>query len=243
MSKEIPADSRPQRLIERMRKANYDGRIIKFAEKLITELQQTGVYYIDRFIQKLMDRANNDQEFFDILMEGRFALLLAANKFSRTYLEHADDEPDVKSDWDEGTVYFEVTRRRPNKEDRRFTQPGAHFVGPTRNDATEIVLGRIQDKLGQLKVGGINVVVYCSENVSVGEPDMEEAFKYIREEINGDPERYLHLSGVLFSESVVDMSLKVPLTRLGLGGFRVFVNNNASRPLVTSLKAKLESMK
>ena len=122
---------------------------------------------------------------------------------------------------------------RPNEEDEQLLQSkDAIFVSSAR---TANIIGKIQDKLAQLISGEINVVVFCSETVTVGLPDVQEAFKYIREEINRDPKRYNKLSGILFTESA-----EVTLT--DIWGFHLLGNDNAARTLGLRLTKKLESL-
>jgi len=223
---------RLERLVGRMKKLGYNSYVVRLTKVVVNELQQRGVYCVDRFIQKLLDRVNEREEYLDILMEGRVGVILARNGFTEIYIEYREPGPDLKGDYDEQTVYFEVTRRRPNEEDELFLQPGAHWVEQT---STEAILGRIREKLGQFESGEINVVVYCSETVAMGKPNVEEAFKYIRQEISYDPKSYEKLSGVLFTESA-----EFPLT--DIWEICLFKNENALRPLDIRLTKKLESL-
>ena len=85
MEKERIIKDRLQRLIEGIKKADYKDcdkeHIARLAEERINELQERGVYCVDRFVQKLLDRIGDKEEYLDILMEGRFAIILARNNF------------------------------------------------------------------------------------------------------------------------------------------------------------------
>jgi hypothetical protein len=90
------------------------------------------------------------QEYLDILMEGRFAIVLARNNFSDIEIEYCDKGPDVKARWNRKTVYFEVTRKRPSEDDERFshTGSGAYWV---KSAESKDIISKIQGKLCQLK--------------------------------------------------------------------------------------------
>ena len=233
-------DTLKQKLVKGTNEFRWDRRVVAFSVKLIDELQRNGVTPV-RFAQKLSERANNKEQFFDILIEGRFATVLARNNFLGIEIEYADKGADIKAGWNGSTIYFEVTRRAPNREDICFSQgPGNGESFVAEQIRTETILGKIQGKLQQLENGATNIVVYCSETVSMGQPNMEEAFKYIKREIQEDTERYKQLSGVLFTESVFNMDLKHPFTELR--GFRLFRNEKASSPLGVRLTKKLNSL-
>jgi hypothetical protein len=224
-----------ERLVERMKELGYREHWISLTEKWVNELQQRGVCEIGWFIRKLTDRVCDKDAYLDILMEGRIALILAKNAFSEiTFIREEENRslPDLKANWNRSTVYFEVTRKRPGAEDEQFSQSGAHFVERAK---TENISVRIQEKLKQLKSGEINVVVYCSETVRIGTPDIQEAFKYIQQEICNDPERYKKLSGILSTESA-----EVPAT--DIWEVNLLKNNNALRPLGKRLTSKLKSL-
>ena len=223
---------RLEELRDKMAELGYKSAMIRLAKETINELQQKGIHCVDRFARKLLDRVN-EEGYLDILMEGRIALILAKNGLSEIFIEYSDEGPDIKANYNGKSVYFEVTRRRPNEEDERLRQSkDPIWISMTR---TEIIIERIQEKLGQFESGEINVVVYCSETVTMGLPDIEEAFKYIKQEICHDPERYKKLSGILFTESA-----EIPLT--DLWGFYLLENKYASERLGTHLAKKLKSL-
>jgi len=221
-----------QRLIERIKKAGYEEHWIRRAKELINELQRRGIYGIDRFVKKLSDRANEKQDYLDILREGRFAIILVRNNFSEiTFIkeERRRKLPDMKTNWNRNTIYFEVTRSRPSEDDVAI-QAGAAFVS---QDSIENIIGKIREKLPQLQSGGINIVVIWSDTINWLPPIMEEAFKYIQREVNQNPGVYEKLSGVLFTESG---------EAIYPSEFKLFKNNEALKPLRESLAVKLESL-
>ena len=61
-----------ERLIEqlrrRMAKVGYSSYMIERAEKRINELQQRGVYCVDRFVRRLLASVNDKEAYLDILM-------------------------------------------------------------------------------------------------------------------------------------------------------------------------------
>ena len=223
---------RLQELIEGIKALGHNSYVVKLTKEIVNELQQRGVYCIERFIQKLSDRVNDKEAYLDILMEGRIATILARNKFSQIHIEYSEGCPDLKAKWNKSTVYFEVTRKRPSDEDQLFSQPGVHIVLSPR---TENTIEKIRSKLRQLEPNEINIVVLCSETVQLGRSDVEEAFKYIELEIHNDTDKYKDLSAVLFTESVEEF-VKGPW------GLYLFKNANALKPLGTRLAVKLESL-
>ncbi len=231
-------EGRLQRLIEGIKKADYkdsdNEHMARLAKERINELQQRGVYCVDRFVQKLLDRVNDKEAYLDILMEGRFAVILARNNFSDIEIEYCDKGPDLKARWDRKTVYFEVTRKRPSGDDKLFSHPGA---GPywVKLAESEDIIGKIQGKLLQLKPGEINIVVLWSDTPTWNHAVLGEAHKYIQQEINQNPEMYKKLSGVLFTEGGgVSYERLTP--------FCLFRNDKASKTLGPRLARKLESL-
>lgn len=221
-----------QKLIERMKELGYNSHMIRLAKELVNELQQRGIYGIDRFVKKLSDRANEKQDYLDTLREGRFAIILARNGFSGiTFIKERKEQrlPDIKANYNKCTVYFEVTRSRPNEEDEKV-QSGAAFVSPKR---IENIKSKIQDKIPQLRSGEINIIVFWSDTVGVLLPDIEEAFKYIQQEIDQNLGAYKELSGILFTESG---EASYPTE------FKLFKNDKASKSLGNCLTKKLEPL-
>ena len=222
---------RLQKLVTRMKVIGYNSYMIGRVKELVNELQQRGVYCGDRFVQKLLDRVNDKEAYLDILMEGRFAIILARNNFSNIQIEYADKGPDLKAIWNMNVVYFEVTRSRPSEDDQAV-QDGAVFVSQKR---IENIKSKIQDKIPQLQSGKINVVVLWSDTVNLLPRAVAEAFGYIEQEIDDDPERYKDLSGVLFTEGGgVDLA--------ALKEYYLFENKEASKPLGPRLIRKLKSL-
>ncbi len=229
-------NDRLQRLIEGIKKANYkdcdEEYMARLAEKRINELQQRGVNCVDRFVQKLLHRISDKEAYLDILMEGRFAVILARNNFFDIEIEYADKGPDLKGRWNRKTVYFEVTRKRPSEDDKLFSQPGGHFIKHAR---IENIISKIQEKMGQLQCGEVNIVVIWSDAIAWHQSALGKAFEYINQEITNEPKKYKNLSGVLFTEGG-------GVSPERLTPFQLFKNGKASNPLGTRLARKLESL-
>ena len=229
-------EDRLQRLIERIKKADYkdsdNEHMARLAKERINELQQRGVHCVDRFVQKLLDRVNDKEAYLDILMEGRFAIILARNNFSHVHIEYADGCPDLKADWNKYTVYFEVTRKRPSEDNELFSQPGGHF---TKHARIENIISKIQEKMGQLQCGEVNIVVIWSDAIAWHRFALGKAFGYIKQEICDDPTRYKDLSAILFTKGG-------GVSPERLTPFQLFKNDKASNPLGTRLARKLESL-
>lgn len=221
-----------QKLITRMEEVGYSTYMIGRAEERINELQQNGVYCVDKFVQKLLDRANDKEEYLDILMEGRFAIILARNNFSDIQIEYVEKGPDLKANWNGNTVYFEVTRKRPSEDNELFSQLGGHF---TKHARIENIISKIQEKMGQLQCGKVNIVVIWSDAIAWHQSALGKAFGYIKQEICDDPTRYKDLSAILFTEGGgVSPERLMP--------FQLFKNDKASNPLGTRLTRKLASL-
>ncbi len=230
--KERAIKDRLQKLTERMKLVGYNNYMIQRAEERVNELQRRGVYDVDKFVRKLTDRVNNKEDYLDILMEGRFAVILARNNFSHIHIEYAERCPDLKASWNKRTVYFEVTRKHPSREDQQFSQSGANFL---RHARSEDIISRIQGKKRQLQSGQVNILVMWSDTPTWNQVVLEEAHEYIKQEICDDPEKYKDLSAILFTEGGgVSYGRPKP--------FYLFKNCKAAKPLGTRLARKLESL-
>ena len=227
MTQNNPATTK---LCNKMRQAGYEEFKIKRVEKLVDELQQHGVQGLDTFVRKLAERVTNRQGYSDILKEGRFALILARNKFSQIQFEYSDKGPDLNANYNRRTVYFEVTRRHSEVDE--WAEQSQDVLPPP--DAPENIISRIQGKMSQLRSGEINIIVFWSDTVAVLVFEVKEAFEYIRQEINRNPGVYGKLSGVLFTTGGVNVAT--------LKQFYLFTNNEASKRLPIRLVRKLESL-
>jgi len=224
-------EDRLQKLTLKMEELGYNSHMIGLAKERVNELQQRGVLGVGEFLQKLTDRVNDKDAYLDILMEGRFAIILARNNFSEVKVEYYDEGPDVEANWNRNTVYFEITRR--HSEFDEWADLPEDNSWPF--DKPEDIISRIQRKLRQLKTNELNVIVFWSDTLAVLSRGMEEAFEYILQEINQNPGMYQELSGILFTESggVFSSTLRQ---------FYLFKNDRASKPLGTRLANKLESL-
>jgi hypothetical protein len=216
---------RLQKLIRKMRSAGHVEALVQFTEKVVSQLLARGVRGIDCFLKKLEDRLGCQEEFIDILKEGRLGIILARNNFSQIHIEYAKKGPDLKAVWNRNELYFAVTRRRP-REDDRMIQEKAAFVGQDRPDN---IIGKIQDEIEQLQIGEVNIIVLWSDTINLDLDTVQKAFKYIKQEIISAPRKYQDLSAVLFTE---------------VGGVRFFLfkNDKASKPVRTPLARKLQSL-
>lgn len=225
---------RLQKLIKRMKELGYSDYMVERVKERVGGLQQRGVSCVNRFVQKLLDRISDKEAYLDILMEGRFAIILAKHNFSDIEIEYAEKGPDLKARWNRRTVYFEVTRRHSEVDEwgEWAQEQGAFFVLP---DKAENTISRIRGKLSQLQNNEINIVVLWSDTIALLPPAVKEAFEYIKQEIDDDPEKYKDLSAVLYTEGggVNSATLKQ---------FYLFKNNKASKLLGSHLTKKLESL-
>lgn len=225
---------RLQRLTERMKRLTYNDYMVERVTERVYELQQSGVSCVDRFVQKLLYRIGDKESYLDILTEGRFAIILARMGFSGIRFIKENKKlklPDIQAKYNKQIVYFEVTRSRPSGDDEAVQRTAA-FVAV---DKAENIIGKIQGKKGQLQSGEANIVVLWSDTVNLSVPEVSEAFGYIRQEIESNPQGYKDLSGVLFTEGEEsgDETLKK---------FYLFKNDKAARLLGSSLANKLSSL-
>jgi hypothetical protein len=219
-----------------MHQAGYQDFKITRLEDLVKELSQNGVRGIDKFLKILSQRLSNDEEeYFDILREGRFARILARNGFKQIEIEYANKGPDVKAHYNSRTLYFEITRKRENKEDEEIhkSKDGVGWISPYR---LENILSTIRDKLRQLVDGQLNVVVIWGDTVSLNNRDFEETIKWIQQEIDTAPQVYRRMSGILFTAGGVSYSYGTPKQ------FHLFSNDKADARLPNRLANKLQSM-
>jgi len=221
-----------QKLIDKMKELGYNDYMIGRAEQLVNELEQIGVYSVDKFVQKLLDRVDNKEGYLDILMEGRFAIILARLKFLKIQIEYCNNGPDIKANYNRNTVYFDVTRRRPNEDDLAVQSK----VAIVSRDRAENIISKIQNKKSQLQSGETNIVVIWSDTVRLSQYELEEAFEYIKQEIEQNPGTYKDLSAILFTQG--EESYRATLKK-----FYLFKNDRASKPLEICLTKKLESLR
>ena len=162
-------------LTARITSLGYQNSTIELTKEVLTKLKRKKIL-VENFLQKLFSRANSntEEDYLDILMQGRIVLILIKNNFPNIQIEYSLKGPDIVSNYYGENIYFEVTRKRPNEDDERFQQPGVHVISPPK---TENTIEKIQEKLPQLKSGEINIVVLCSETVKLGLSDVEEALK------------------------------------------------------------------
>ena len=234
--KERVIEGKLQKLITRIKVVGYKEHWIRLTREYVNELQQRGVYCVDRFVQRLKRCTNgkDPREYWEILLEGRFAIILARNGFSNIHIEYSNKGMDIKANWNRKTVYFEVTRKRPSEDDKRFSYPGA---GPywVKLAESEDIIGKIQGKLLQLKPGEINIVVVWSNTPAWNQDVLGETDKYIKQEICDDPNRYKHLSAILFTPGGVNSATLKQF-------YLFFENDKASKKLGTRLAQKLKSL-
>jgi len=230
-----PTQLRLSKLCDKMRQFDYEEFKIRRVTELVNELQERGVQGLDTFVRKLLERLDNEDEYRDILKEGRFARILARNRFKQIEIEYTQKGPDVKARYNRRTVYFEITRKRENEEDRAIHQ-SKDSVGWILPYRLENILSTIQGKLGQLKDEELNIVVLWSDTVSLNNHDFEETIKCIQQEIDTAPQTYREMSGILFTTGGVSYSYGTPKQ------FHLFINDKADIKLPKHLANTLQSM-
>ena len=222
-----------QKLAEKIKGLGYPEHWARLTVECVDELQEKGVLAVDRLVQRLerCTKGNDEREYWEVLMQGRFAVTLAHNNFSGIEVEYCSNGPDIKATWNRNTVYFEVTRNRSLEDewaDQR--EPFVRSIVASQ-DSIEHIIIKVKAKLKQLKDAEINIVVFCSSTIEVDEHDIGEAFKLIEK----DPKEYEKLSGILFTN---DWGVNTST----LKQFYLFKNDKASKPLGIRLAKKLESL-
>lgn len=227
-------DDRFQELIKRMKELNWECFAVERIRKQVNELRRKGVHGVDRFVQKLLYSVDNEEAYRDIEKEGRFAIILARNRFSGVTFIKEDikhKSPDLKATWNKNTVYFEVTRKRPIENEWVKEQEDTRFPSGDPED----IISKIQGKIGQLINGKINILVFWSGTLTVDKSEMEEAFEYIQQEIAQDASVYKKLSGILF---FAEGGFSVPTMKQCY----LFKNEKALKPVVPRLARKLDCL-
>ena len=214
-----------------MKESGYNSHMIKLAKERIIELQERGVQSVDKFVNKLLDRLTDKEDYLDILMEGRFAIILARLGFKEIQIEYCEAGPDLKANYNDNTVYFEITRRRPTEDDQA-AEVGATVIS---RDRAENIISKIQGKLRQLQSYGINIIVLWSDTIRLSQHELEKAIGYIKQESKDDPEKYKDLSAILFTEG--EESYQTTLKK-----FYLYKNDEARKPLGICLTRKLKSL-
>ena len=225
-------EDRLQELFAGMNELGYKEHWMELTRRWVNELQERGVDSVDKFVRRLerCTKGSDEREYWDVLMEGRVAVMLARNNFSAIEVEYSREGPDIKADWNRNTIYFEVTRKRSKVDE--WAEQAEEVELPSHK--AEDIIGKIKSKLKQLKLGEINIVVFWSDTVAVGERELEEAFEYIQQE-DQNTGVYKDLSAILFTESG-----GVSYGRLS--PFYLFKSKYASKPLGTRLARKLKSL-
>jgi hypothetical protein len=220
-----------EELVNKMTELGYNGHMIKVAKERITELDKSGAKGLDKFVQKLMDRLSDKEAYLDILMEGRFAIILARNNFSNIYIEYNSEGPDLKANWNGNTIYFEVTRKHP-KEDEWVNNTEAKSIRPVPINTT---VAKITCKIPQLVADEINIVVVWSDTIELGTHEFKEATEQLTELIKSSSDECKNLTGVLFTEGGgIDTST--------LKQFYFFKNDYAFKKIGIRLAKKLDSL-
>jgi hypothetical protein len=222
-------------LCEKMRQSGYEEFKINWAIEIVNELQQIGVQGLDTFVGKLSERLDSEDEYRDILKEGRFARALVKNGFRKIEIEYTKQGPDVKAYYNKSIVYFEIRRIRENKDDKAIdlSKDGVGWISPYRIDNLRSI---ILDKKKQLKADELNIVVLWSDTRSLDKRKFEETAQVIQQEIDSASQTWRKVSGILFTTGGVSYSYGTPKQ------FHLFINDKADQKLPNHLANKLQSM-
>jgi hypothetical protein len=217
-----------------MCKAGYNDDMISYAIELVNELQRKGACGLGRFTGKLSERLDNEDEYRDILREGRFAKILARNGFKQIEIEYLNKGPDVKAHYNSRTVYFEITRKRENEEDEAIHQ-SKDGVGWISRQKPVNIIRIIKNKCKKLRENELNILVIWSDTISIGRNTIAQVVQSLRQRIDRSPETYRGMSGILFT---LGMSYTNGIPKQ----FLLFSNDKADVRLTNGLPNKLQSM-
>lgn len=221
---------RLQKLAKKMKELGYHEHWARLTVEYVDQLQEKGMLAVDRLVQRLerCTKGSDKREYWDVLIEGRFAVTLADNNFSGIEVEYCSKGPDIKAEWDGNTIYFEVKRKRSKVDEWEVSPEDVKLPSGKPED----IISRIHSKLKQLKPGEINIIVLCSSTIAVDKHGVREAFKLIEQ----DPKEYEKLSGILFTN---DWGIDIATMKQ----FDLFKNENTSKPIGPRLADKLEYMR
>lgn len=219
-----------EKLIQRMRLLGYKEHWINYTVNWINEIKILSVDGVDRWMRKIITNAR--PECSDHIAALRFASALAKNNFTQIELEPFESGPDIKAKWNRRFMYFEVTRWRPEVDE------WADDFDPNKVTLTKVenIIEKIQNKNRQLINNEINVVVLWSDTWKVEIQGVEEAVKYIEQEITQNRGTYKKLSSILFTTGGLTYTCNT------LKQFSIFKNKNAQKPINISLERKLERL-
>ncbi len=223
-----------QKLVERMKGHGSKDFKVERIRKQVNELKRKGVHGVDRFVQKLLNSADNEEAYRDIEKERTVSIILARDGFSGVTFIKEDikhKSPDLKATWNKDTIYFEVTRKRPIEDEWAKEQEDARFPAGDPED----IISKIQGKIGQLIDGKINILVFWSGTLAVDKSKMKEAFEYIQQEIAQDARVYKKLSGILF---FAEGGFSIPTMKQCY----LFKNEKSLKPIGPRLARKLDCL-
>ena len=211
-----------------VRSGEYNDCDVNGAKQLVHELQGRGVHCVDRFVQRLLHSVGNKEDYFDILTEGRFALVLARNGFNEIHIEYCQQGPDLKATYNRQTLYFDVRRRRP-KQGESWEMQEARWAG---EDSQDNIIGIIRKKRGQFCNARLNILVLWSDTIELRPSTIKKVASYIFEE---NVSEFRIFSGILFTEAE---GYSLP----SVAQYRFHRNPHASKPVGVRLTRKLGSL-
>jgi len=207
-----------------MGECGYSAYKIQRLREIVGGLQSNGVD-CSKFLTILTQRVSSEQDYYDIFMEGRFALLLVKNGFIDVCLEFCGTGPDIKCSFDSTTLYFEVRRKRPFHNE--WNEKGVENASPY---PPQNIVSIVDEKLGQLPSNEVNIIAFWSDTIGFEEREVRAAW----ETIINNPEKYRNLSCMLYTSAGYDMST--------LQQCYVYPINSAWKPLSQRLLDKLNSL-
>lgn len=187
-------------------------RLEKLTEKVITNirisLEKAHVHGIPEYRKKLQANSNNNENFEDVHLEGKAALM-----FSKAGCEVTmRDSPDLVLRFNNEQFYAEVKHFREKEQDRidaaKMSEPGDYLVsyGDTfpleGKHAWEQVYNVAKDKITQYKEHAPYILVIESSSTSIEDPEIDMATGKINEDVSsGKCEGFAKLNGILLTSN------------------------------------------
>jgi hypothetical protein len=192
-----------------MEKHNYTKEEISGVSILLDELKRRGVNNLDTFEAKLASYIPQREQFWDIQLEGKTALIFALNTFRATFYPGGLKGADLEVLWQDYRLFVEVSRFREDYDTKAKLEKGEEIGGQEllvpygRGEKdVEAFHNKIIVEAAQLPRDGIGLVILRSDNCRIEDFEYEQAAEYLEEQVLQN-ETLKRLSGVLFDSGVV----------------------------------------
>jgi len=176
-------------------------------------LEKAHVQGIPEYIKKLQANCNNNENFEDVRLEGKAAIMFKKAGFDVTM----QDSPDLALKFNNEQFYAEVKHFREKEQDKidaaKMSEPGDLLVpyGDTvplqGKHAWEQVYDVAKKKIGQYKEYAPNILVVESSSTSIEDTEIETAINMINEDVRyGKCPGFAKLNGILLTSDWINIS-------------------------------------